>query len=150
MKQDEKQRVADVLIEKPLVVKIGWLIFVCRPLTLAQIYEMGATVNDIDISDLLDEKKLFNAFAAVLKHYGDAKKMIDAYMVCLTRKRWKRWLFRRYVKRRLTVNKFNELISFAATSFNANFFLTSIIFLRQASKMTEPSPTTAPGQQWEE
>lgn len=110
---------------------------------------MGAAANDIDGSDLQSDDKV-NLIAVLLKHAKDAKAMQNVFLVCAYRKRWKRWLFGWYIKSRLTVEHFNRLLSMIATTFNANFFLTSIIFLSQTKIMTEPSQTTPLGQSSEE
>ena len=150
MNTEDKQKVADVLSEKPMPIRVGLFVFKMRPLTLAQIYEMGAAANDINASDLEDPEKRVRVMAALINHHRDAKAMERIFIICLFRKRWKRWLFGRYIARRLTMDKFQQLLTYVTTSFNANFFLTSIIFLRQATTMTEPSQTTAPGQSWVE
>lgn len=120
-----------------------------RPLTLSQIYDMGAAANDVNGDDLQTEDKV-NIIAVLMKHAKDAKAMQDVFLVCAFRKRWKRWLFGRYLRNHLTVEHFNILLTIIATTFNANFFLTSIIFLSQTKIMTEPSPTTPHGQSSEE
>ena len=150
MKTEDKQKVADVLVEKPALIRIGWFVFKLRPLTLAQIYEMGAAANDINADDLEDTEKRVRIMAALINHHKDAKAMERVFIICLFRKRWKRILFGRYIAKRLTMDKFQQLLTYVTTSFNANFFLTSIIFLRQTTTMTEPSQTTAPGQSWVE
>ena len=65
-------------------------------------------------------------------------------------KRRKRWIFRRYILKRLTVRHFQKVMEIITNAYTANFFLTSIIFLHQTKPMTEPKQTTPRGQQWEE
>ncbi len=149
MKTEEKQRVADTLIEKPMRIRVGWFVFKARPLTLGQIYEMGAAANGINADDLEDSEKRIRIMAALIRHHEDAKAMERVFIICLFRERWKRWLFGRYISRRLTMDRFQTLLTHITTSFNANFFLTSIIFLSQTRTMTEPTPTTAHGPSWE-
>lgn len=150
MKTEDKQHVADVLTEKPGLIRVGMFLFKLRPLTLAQIYEMGAVANDINAADLEDTEKRVRIMAALINHHKDAKAMERIFIICLFRKRWKRFLFGRYISKRLTMDKFQQLLTYVSASFNANFFLTSIIFLRQATTMTEPTRTTAHGQSWVE
>lgn len=150
MTTEEKNKIADVLNEKPHRIRIGWLFFKARPVTLGQIYEMGALANDIKADDLEDTERKVRIVPVILQHYNDAKIMQRIFVVCLFRSRIKRFLFGWYVRRKLTVLKFQELLNYMALSFNANFFLTSIIFLKQTATMTEPSQTTRLGQQWEE
>lgn len=150
MKTEDKQRVSDVLTEKAARIRVGLFVFKARPLTLGQIYEMGAAANGINASDLEDSTQRIRIMAALIRHHEDAKAMERVFIICLFRKRWKRWLFGRYIAKRLTMEKFQLLLTHITTSFNANFFLTSIIFLSQTKAMTEPTPTTAPGQSWVE
>lgn len=149
MKKEEKKKVADALSERSKWLRIGLLPIKVRPLTLSQIYDMGVAANDVNGDDLQTEDKV-NIIAVLMKHAKDAKAMQDVFLVCAFRKRWKRWLFGRYLRNHLTVEHFNILLTIIATTFNANFFLTSIIFLSQTKIMTEPSPTTPHGQSSEE
>lgn len=148
MKTEEKKRVSDALSEEGHKIKVGALTFRLKPLTLAQIYEMGAVANDIDAKDL-QEKERIRVIAELIAHHEDAKAMIDVFIICLFRKKWKRWLYRSYITHRLTAPIFQEAMNSITQSFDANFFLTSIIFLSQTVAITEPSPTTVHGQ-WSE
>lgn len=145
MKIEEKQRVADTLSERKYWVRVGIMFFRIRPLTLWQIYEMGAAANDIDSEDLQQDGKV-NMLAVLLKHANDAKAMVDVFCICAMRSRLKRWLLKRYIRKRLTSEIFAELITKLMESFSPNFFLTSIIFLTQAKIMTEPNQTILHGQ----
>lgn len=149
MKKEEKRRVANALSERTKWLRVGWMHIRIRPLTLSQIYDMGAAANDINADDLKEADKV-NIIAVIIKHAKDAKAMQDVFLVCAYRKKWKRWLFGRYLRNRLTVEHFNNLLKIIASTFNANFFLTSIIFLSQTKIMTEPNQTTAHGQSSEE
>lgn len=149
MKKEEKKKVANALSERSHWIRVGWMHIRIKPLTLSQIYDMGAAANDINADDLQHMDKV-NIIAVLVKHAKDAKALQDVFLVCSYRKKWKRWLFGRYIRNRLTVEHFNRLLTTIAQTFNANFFLTSIIFLSQTKIMTEPSPTTARGQSSEE
>lgn len=149
MEKEKKQKVANALAERSHWIRVGWMHIRIKPLTLAQIYDMGAAANDINGDDLQSADKV-NIIALLMKHAKDAKAMQDVFLVCAYRKKWKRWLFGKYLKSRLTVEHFNKLLATIATTFNANFFLTSIIFLSQTKIMTEPSQTTPLGQSSEE
>ena len=72
--------------------------------------------------------------------------MSEIFIVCAFRKKWARKVWGRYIRKHLGIMAFNELVKFISGSFNANFFLTSIIFLTQTKIMTEPK-TTPRGQQ---
>ena len=147
MKSEEKREVANTLSEKGIWIRIGFLPFRLRPITLAQIYEMGAIANDIN-ADGLEEKKKIKILAETIAHYNDARIMSKVFVICLFRSLLMRFLFGWYIRHNLTMREYEKLITFESTSFNINFFLTSIIFLKKTTTMT--NPTTAHGQQWVE
>ena len=149
MKSEEKREVANTLSEKGIWVRVGFLPFRLRPITLAQIYEMGAIANDIN-ADGLEEKKKIKILAETIAHYNDARIMSKVFIICLFRSLSMRLLFGWYIRHNLTMREYEKLITFESTSFNINFFLTSIIFLKKTTTMTNPNPTTAHGQQWVE
>lgn len=153
MESEKKQQVSDVLNEKPQPLKVGRFTFRVKQPTLAQIYEMGAVAIDLQDGDLqrkIAENARVNVIAEAIAHHNDARIMQQVFLILLFRSRKWRWLWKRYILHRLTVDKFNELIGIVGRSFNINFFLTSIIFLKQTTKITEPKQTTALGQQSEE
>lgn len=149
MNKQDKEKIANALSERSKWIRVGLIPIKIRPLTLSQIYDMGAAANDVNGDDLQTEDKV-NIIAVLMKHAKDAKAMQDVFLVCAFRKKWKRWFFGRYLRNRLTVEHFNILLTIIATTFNANFFLTSIIFLSQTKIVTEPNPTTPLGQSSEE
>jgi len=149
MEAKDKRKTADTLVERAVWIRIGWMFFRMKPLTLGQIYEMGVFTCDLN-SEGLDVNVKTNSVAEMFMRHNSAKLMQEIFLVCLFRRRWKRWLFRRYILKRLTVGIFQLLVNYIISSFSANFFLTSIIFLRQTNMITEPSQTTAHGQRSEE
>ena len=149
MTPEEKRKTADILTEKSLWTRVGWLPIRLRPLTLGQIYDMGEFTCQIE-GEKLDMKSRIIASAEMLARYKSAKLMQEIFLICAFRKRWKRRLFRRYIINRLTVSRLQKAIEVITNAYTANFFLTSIIFLKQTTKITEPKQTTALGQQSEE
>ena len=149
MTAEQKKKTADALTERSVWVRIGWLLIRMRPLTLAQIYEMGEYVDGLQVEGL-DIKGKINLAAEMLSRYKSASLMQEVFLVVAYRRRWKRRLFRHYILKRLTVRIFKKALDVITDAFSANFFLTSIIFLRQTKTITEPSPTTPLGQQSEE
>ena len=133
------------MTEKPVKIKVGKLTFKLRPLTLAQIYEIGAIGNELSDDDLGSKDKV-KVLAEVIAHYKDAKVMQDMFIAALLPGKIKRFLFKRYVLKRLTVTVFNEFVAYVSRSLDVNFFLTSIIILRKTVEITNPSETTALGQ----
>ena len=145
METADKERVHSTLTEKPVKIKVGKLTFKLRPLTLAQIYEIGAIGNELSNDDLGSKDKV-KVLAEVIAHYKDAKVMQDMFIAALLPGKIKRFLFKRYVLKRLTVTVFNEFVAYVSRSLDVNFFLTSIIILRKTVEITNPSETTALGQ----
>lgn len=153
MRREEKQQVADTLTEKPTRIRVGLFTFRVKQPTLGQLYEMGAAANDIEDNDLQQKFKTnqrVNVIAEAIAHYKDARIMQQVFIILVFRNHFWRWFWRRYIFHRLTVDIFNQLVNHIGRSVNINFFLTSIIFLKQATKITEPNQTTAHGQQLEE
>lgn len=148
MKTVDKEKIKDTLLEQSVKIKIGWRTFHLRPLTLAQIWEMGVFANDMKSADWNATDKV-NVIHELFKHAKDARLMCEIFIVCAFRNKFWRKIWGAYIRKRLTVIHFNELLRFIGSSFNANFFLTSITFLSQTKIMTEPT-TTARGQQSEE
>lgn len=136
MKTTEKEKVAKTLAEASIKIKVGKFYFKVKPLTFMQIYEMGVFANDIKDPTWKEGDKL-NIVALLLKHSDSARLMSEIFIVCAFRKSWARRIFGRYIRKHLDIIAFNELIKFISTSFNANFFLTSITFLTQTKIMTE-------------
>ena len=150
--REQRQKVADTLSERPIWVRIGLFPFRVRPVTLSQIHDMGAVaseIKDIKIDDL-EQYRNMNIMAALIEHYKDADCMRQIAVILLFRSALMRAVFRRYIYRKLRIAHFQKLINYTAKSFDANFFLTSIIFLRRTTAMTGPSQMTARGQSSEE
>ena len=145
METADKERVHSTLTEKPVKIKVGKLTFKLRPLTLAQIYEIGAIGNELSDDDLGSKDKV-KVLAEVIAHYKDAKVMQDMFIAALLPGKIKRFLFKRYVLKRLTVTVFNEFVAYVSRSLDVNFFLTSIIILRKTVERGGASETTALGQ----
>jgi len=152
MKRQEKQKVAETLTEKPFKIKVGMFTFRVKQPTLGQLYEMGAIAVDIDEKDIqqkVDTNQRVNILAECIAHYNDARLMQEIFLVLVFRKRFWRWFWKRYILHRLTVGMFGQLTQAIGQSVNINFFLTSIIFLKRTTAITEPSRMTARGLQSE-
>ena len=149
MTTEEKKKTAEVLTEKSKWTRVGWLPIRLRPLTLAQIYEMGEFVDGMEVQGLdMNAKAILSA--EMLARHKSARLMQEIFLVTAFRRRWKRALLRRYIAKRLTVRQYFKAVEVITDAYTANFFLTSIIFLAQTRPITEPTQTTALGQQWEE
>lgn len=148
MKTEEKKQTADILLETSAKIKVGLFTFTIAPLTLAQIWEMSVYANDITTPEWQDGDKV-NILHELFKHGNDAKLMCEIFLVCVFRKKFWRKIWGGYIRHRLNITQFNLLVRYISVSFNANFFLTSITFLSQTKRITEPT-TTVHGQQSEE
>lgn len=148
METSDKSKVARTLAEQSTRIKVGLFRFKVKPLTFMQIQQMGVFANDIKAPTWEKGQKI-NILPLLFEHADSARLMSEIFIVCAFRKSWAKWLFGRYIRKHLDILAFNELIKFISTSFNANFFLTSITFLTQTKIITEPI-TTRPGQQSEE
>lgn len=137
METKDKKKITQVLKEEPVVVRVGVLRCRIKPLTLCQIYEVGTLANDIKPLELKEGNKI-NVIQQMLEHGNDAKILTDIFIVCAFRKKIMRKIFSGYIRKRLKIEHVNELIKYLSISFNINFFLTSITFLKQIKKMTEP------------
>jgi len=126
------------LLERPRKVKIGWRMFKVHPLTLAQIYEMGAIVEGIEGLDLHGE---VNVIVETLRRFRDMERIQRLVMVMLFRNKRKRWWWRRYIKRHLTIDVYQNVLETGMATFKAAFFLTSITFLKGVQDVTKTTNT---------
>ena len=149
MEKEEKKKVAETLTEQSKWLRVGLLPLKIRPLTLGQIYEMGQYTCELEGLGQ-NMKKRINVLGEMLSRHDSARVMQKVFLVCAFRSRLMRVLFGWYIKHRLTAKCFKDMLDIVALSMDANFFLTSIIFLQRTTQITEPSQTTAPGQSWEE
>ena len=138
MEKEEKKKVSEILSEKSHWIFIGVLPVRIRPLTLNQIFDMGQYACEIDIDGLEKDKKI-NVLSEMLARSGNAKMLQSIFIVCAFRSRLNRFILGWYIRHYLTVKKFKQLVDIIAQSLDANFFLTSIIFLGQTKPLTEKS-----------
>lgn len=138
-------KTADVITEKPIWMRFGLLYFVLRPMTMAQIYEVGALVEKTEGLALKGE---FNPIVEMLSRYQDVNTCSQVATIMLFRSRLMRKLFGWYVRHNMTMSRYKQIIEFGAITFQAGFFLTSFSFLRGAketTKMTNTAEATALG-----
>lgn len=148
MQTEDKKKVAETLTEQATKIKVGRFNFKIKPLTLAQIYELGALTNEMD-SENVETEKVVNMVSTALSNYENAKILTEVFIISAFRSHWGRKLWGWYIRKHITVKAYEQFLPALMLSFNANFFLTSIIFLHQTTKITE-SQTTRRGQQLEE
>lgn len=132
------QRVADTITEKTTFFCFGLLPILVRPLTLAQMYEIGAAVEN---ADGLEVQGKVNPVALMLSNFENIELCSKVVNIILFRSRWKRLLLGWYVKRNLTMAQYRRVIEYSASCFGAAFFLTSFTFLVGTKTMTKPTNT---------
>lgn len=148
MKTSDKENVSRTLKEEPIVIRIGLLKCSIKPLTLNQIYEIGVQANNIKPIEVSEDGRI-NILQQMIEHGNDARVLCNIFVICAYRKKIWRKILGKYLLKRLKMEHVKKLIQFLSGSFDVNFFLTSITFLKQIKKMTEPS-TTPHGQLSEE
>lgn len=143
-------KVDETLSERPIFVRIGLLWYMARPLTLAQMWEIGAAVETMDDVELSEGAY---TLPLILSRHGDFRLCERVALIMLFRSRWKRWLWGWYVRRHLTSAVYKRVVEYAFRSFSAGFFLTALTFLKGIKTMTSPTrgaAATAPGASSEE
>lgn len=144
------QTTANTLTEKPQWVKIGWWWFMIKPATLAQLWELGAYIED---KEQLDVEGEIQPVVEMLNRYKDLKTCTEAVLILLFRKSWKRALWRKYITANLTMATYQQILEYSAMTFHATFFLTSFTFLKgakQTTQLTNTDEATALGDLLEE
>lgn len=139
------KKTSDVLTEKPIVIRFGLLFFVVRPMTMAQIYEIGAVVEKTECIDLKGD---FNPVVKMLQSYKDIEVLSQVATIMIFRSRWMRKAFGWYIKHYMTMERYQKIIEFGAITFRAAFFLTSFSFLKgtkEVTKRTNTAKATARG-----
>lgn len=138
-------KVHSTMTERPLLIRVGLLFFIARPLTLAQLWRVGSIV--AKMPDLNLEGK-FNPMAKVLERPDDFRICTEVFIALLFRSRLSQRLFGWYIRRNLTSHQYAKLLMYTTQSFDAGFFLTSLTFLRgmkTVTSQTNMEEVTAPG-----
>lgn len=133
MNNNEEKNTAGVITEKSIFVFFGMIPFLVRPMTLAQIWQIGEKIGDIDEIDIEGE---FNPYQKVFSMFKDVKSANEITPIIVFRSRLMRRIFGRFIRKRMTMKKYNELLQYASLSFDASFFLQSITFLKGCSQTT--------------
>lgn len=124
---------ATAFTESGTWVKFGWIPFRLRPLTLAQIWEIGEEVSKCGMLDLAGS---FNAIEVMLSRHEDVRRLQRVIVIALFRSRAMRRLLGWWVRRTTTMARYERVIDFCARSFSAPFFFRSMTFLRGAKDVT--------------
>lgn len=138
MENKVAKQTSETIIEKPIFIHIGLFYFLVRPITLAQIWELGGVVDDIHN---IDPQEKIMPFAKLVEMHKDIELCAEASLVMIFRSSWKRKLWGWYIKRRIRSEHFVELINYTIQTFRPAFFLTSLISLKGISQMTTSTNT---------
>jgi hypothetical protein len=140
----KNRKVSDTVTERGVWVRIGVLPFYIKPMTLAQLYTIGATIQHISVPDWGEDEKI-NVVAEMLNRYRDAHLCSRFAVQMIFRSPIMRIVFGAYIRHNLTIDKYAQIIRFGTQSIDPAFFLTNITFLKgvkAVTKMTNiPSPT---------
>ncbi len=131
MKQEKKT--SAVLTEKGIWVRFGFIPFYIRPLTLAQIWEIGELIQQCKAVELQGS---FNPIEKMLESHKDLHFLQKVVIKAIFRGSVARLLLGWYIRKRTTMERYKRVITFCAKSFDAPFFFQSMTFLRGAKRVT--------------
>lgn len=150
MKAEEKKRVASTITERSKWIRVGLLPIRIKPITFGQIYDIAEMAIQLRTEGINASKPSTRAFSDMLNNYDNLPLAREIFVRGVFRSRLMAKLFRRYICHRLTMEQYYQFITFLISSFDANFFLTSITFLHQTTKVTDTKQTIVRGQSSEE
>lgn len=132
---EDNEKVKDTLLEKGFKMRFGILQINVKPLTLAQVQEIGALAGGLGTNgDELKEMQFAEGLSDLAK-YGDL--INDICLVVLFRSQSKRGLLGNFIKKRLTSDHYKKLIGWLYQTFDFGFFLTSLVFMRGIKTKTK-------------
>lgn len=129
---------SDTLSEKPRLIRFGFLFFQMKPLTLAQIWEVGGILEQQEIKAIDGD---VNVIAEMLERVDNIKAAQEIAVAMLFRGSLSRWLFGRFVKSRLTMARYQKMMEYYLMTIRAAFFLISITSLKGVKEMTKRTNT---------
>lgn len=130
------QITSDTLSEKPRLIRFGFLFFLMRPLTLSQIWEISSLVENIGAKNLEGE---VNIIAEMLKQKDNIQQASQVATTMLFRSRISRILFSHFIKKRLTMKRYQKMMEYYLMTLRAAFFLISITSLKGIREMAKPT-----------
>lgn len=132
------QITSETLSEKPKLIRFGFLFLPMRPLTLSQIWEISSLLEGVEQKDLQGE---MNVIAEMLGQKSNIRKASQIATVMLFRSHLCRFLFGRFIRKRLTMQRYQKMMEYYLMTLRAAFFLISITSLKGVRKMAEPTNT---------
>lgn len=141
----QTQLTSDTLSEKPRLIRFGFLFFMMKPLTLAQIWEVGSVLEGQEIKPVNGD---VNVMAEMLERVDNIKAAQEIALIMLFRSRLKRTLFGWFVRSRLTMGRYQKMMEYYLMTLRAAFFLiclTSLKGIKEVTKKTNTAEATALG-----
>lgn len=132
---EDNGKVKDTLLEKGFKMRFGILPIRVKPLTLAQVQEIGALAGGLGTNDDELKEMQFADGLSDLAKYGDL--INDICLIILFRSQRKRGLLGNFIKKRLTSDHYKKLIGWLYQTFDFGFFLTSLVFMRGIKTKTK-------------
>lgn len=129
----EEKKTSSVLTEKGTWVRFGLIPFYIRPLTLAQIWEIGELIQKCNAVELQGS---FNPIEKMLKSHKDLRFLQKVVVKAVFRGSVARFLLGWYITKKTTMKRYNQVINFCAQSFEAPFFFQSMTSLRGLKQVT--------------
>lgn len=132
---EDNEKVKDTLLEKGFKMRFGILPIRVKPLTLAQVQEIGALAGGLGTNDDELKEMQFADGLSDLARYGDL--INDICLIILFRSQRKRGLLGNFIKKRLTSGHYKKLMGWLYQTFDFGFFLTSLVFMRGIKTKTK-------------
>ena len=139
---EKVEKTTNVITEKPIWVHVGFFWFLLRPLTMAQIWELGSYLSNVEGIEIRNKNN--TVIAETLAHHKAMESLAGMMKILLFRGKVKRWLFGRYIKNHITMAEYKKIMEFSFISMQASFFLTSFTFLGGIRTITSPTSTNDP------
>jgi hypothetical protein len=139
---EENEKVKDTLLEKGFKMRFGIFPISVKPLTLAQVQEIGALAGGLGTNDDELKEMQFADGLSDLAKYGDL--INDICLIILFRSQSKRGLLGGFIKKRLTSDHYKKLMGWLYQTFDFGFFLTSLVFMRGIKTKTKDGKKEEP------
>lgn len=135
---NKTQITSDTLSEKPRLIRFGFLLFLMRPLTLSQIWEISALLENVEAQDL---KGKVNVIAEMLGQKNNLQQASKVVTAMLFRSSLNRVIFGRFIRKRLTMKRYQTMMEYYLMTLRAAFFLISITSLKGIREIAKPTNT---------
>lgn len=139
---EENDKVKDTLLEKGFKMRFGILPIMVKPLTLAQVQEIGVLAGGLGTNDDELKEMQFADGLSDLAKYGDL--INEICLIILFRSQSKRGLLGNFIKKRLTSDHYKKLMGWLYQTFDFGFFLTSLVFMRGIKTKTKDGKKEEP------